>query len=68
MDMKRVISFVKNGLQLVWLVVSIILKTISQLGRIIPYIYGKKHVPNHQPDEWFVHIYLYAGRVRFVDS
>ena len=32
----------------IWLVVSTPLKNISQLGSLFP-IYGKKHVPNHQP-------------------
>ena len=32
-----------------WLVVSTSLKNISQLGFLCP-IYGKKNVPNHQPD------------------
>ena len=31
-----------------WLVVSTPLKSISQLGLFFP-IYGKKHVPKHQP-------------------
>ena len=36
-----------------WLVVSIPLKNISQLGLLFPiYIYGKiKNVPNHQPED-----------------
>ena len=33
---------------IVWLVVSTPLKSISQLGWLFP-MYGKKHVPNHQP-------------------
>ena len=33
---------------LIWLVVSTPLKNISQLGSLFA-IYGKKHVPNHQP-------------------
>ena len=32
-----------------WLVVSTPLKNVSQLGCLFP-IYGKQHVPNHQPD------------------
>ena len=40
---------------LFWLLVSIPLKNISQLGWLFP-IYGKKHVPNHQPTgtRWFL--------------
>ena len=51
-----------------WLVVSTPLENMKVNGKDYPIYYGKKHVPNHQPDEWFVHIYLYPGRVRFVDS
>ena len=39
-----------------WLVVSTPLKDISQLGLLFP-IYGKqKNVPNHQPDQQWMHV------------
>jgi hypothetical protein len=45
----------KPWIFIIWLVVSIPLKNISQLGWLFP-IYGKiKNVPNHQPVLYFSH-------------
>ena len=42
---------------LCWLVVSTPLKNISQLGLLFP-IYGKTHVPNHQPVYTIIYYYI----------
>ena len=34
------------------------------MGRIIPYIVDKKHVPKHQPDT-HIHIYIYLYNISF---
>ena len=48
----------------IWLVVSTLLKNMSQLGLLFP-ICGKiKHVPNHQPDIYiYIHIHIFTGHV-----
>ena len=42
---------------LCWLVVSTPRKNISQLGLLFP-IYGKTHVPNHQPVYTIIYYYI----------